>query len=78
MSDIREVELHVAMDENGDIGIGESAEDAVDHYAGNYTLTGPLRVAKVTVRMSRPVVVEAEAVAIADEDTTIQIVKGGA
>lgn len=76
MSDIKEVELFIALDMDGDFGIsGSSAEEAVAAYIGDFNLEGPLRVAKVTVRMSLPVVVEAEPITIPDEDTTIEVKK---
>lgn len=73
MSDIKTIELYVAMDANGCWAVGDDPEAAADKYTDDYTLDGPLRVAKLTVRMSAPVVVEAQPVDVPDEDTTVEV-----
>lgn len=75
MSDIKEIEIFVVLDQHGQSALGDDVDAATDKYTDDYTLDGPLRVAKLTVRMSLPVVVEAEPITIPDEDTTIEVKK---
>lgn len=77
MAEIKEVELFVALDGEGYWVVGSDPADAVSKFTDDYSLDGPLRIAKITVRMSLPVVVEADGVTIPDEDTTLHVVKGG-
>lgn len=75
MSDIKEIEIFVAMDGGGYWAVGSDPGESVSRFTDDYGLDGPLRVAKLTVRMSTPVVVEAKPIDVPDEDTTVQEVK---
>ena len=67
MADIKEVEVWIAMDSEGNLGVSDDREQAVDWCAekGN---GGPMSVVKITVSMRPPAETSAEAKVTVPDD----------
>jgi hypothetical protein len=66
MADVKEVEIFIAMDSDGDWETGSDQETAVSNYNDSIGGCGPLRVVKLTAKMRPPVITETE-VTVPDE-----------
>jgi hypothetical protein len=68
MSEMKEIEVWIVIDANGDCEVAGDRDQALDWYTENVGCSGPLRVAKVTVSMRPPAETSAEAKVVVPDD----------
>lgn len=68
MPELKEIEVWIVLDSNGDHEVGADRDQAMDWYTENVGCSGPVRIAKITVTMRLPEEISAELRAAIPDD----------